>query len=85
MRRFRVGVRLAIGETTLIPLERVTITTQKRRRGYWLGATKEIVAVVICRPDGVRALDMDARERTIGELHWEFPELETTIRECGHG
>lgn len=82
MRQLSVGVRVTIGETTLIPLERVTITTLKPRPGYWLGATKEIVAVVISRPDGLRALDMEGRERTIDELNQEFPELATVIREC---
>lgn len=85
MRQLCVGVPLTIGETTLIPLEGVTITTLKQLRGCWLGATKETVAVVICRPDGLRALDMEARELRLDELTQEFPELAATIRECRPG
>lgn len=85
MKQLSIGVPLTVRETTVIPLERVTFTAGKQLGGYWLSASKEIVAVVICRPDSLCALDMEARELRLDELTQEFPELGAAIRECRPG
>ena len=82
MSELRTGAPIRVAGITLIPIERVRIDYEKQSSAYWLNATKEAVAVVICEREGPRIVDVEAHERPIDELITEVPELESLLTEC---
>ena len=80
MSELRVGAPITVAGITLIPIERVWIRAEKQPYAYWLNATKEAFAVVICERGGPRAVDIEARELPIGELITVIPELDPLLR-----
>lgn len=82
MSELRAGAPITVAGITLIPIERVRINSGKQWYAYWLNATKEAVAVVICEREGPRIIDVEARERPIDEFITEVPELESLLTEC---
>jgi hypothetical protein len=77
----RAGAPITVAGITLIPIERVRVSSEKQRTAYWLNAKKEAVAVVICDLEGPRAVDVEARERPIDEFIRDIPELEFLLAE----
>jgi len=66
-------------ELTLIVLETVELqTTTTKTSGFLLGNIAPI-AVVVCRPDGTTALDMQAMPASVEHLRREFPELDAAL------
>ncbi len=72
---------ITVAGMPLIPIERVRIHRGMQPCAHWLEASKEAVAVVICEPEGPRAVDVGAQERPIGELIAEISELESVLTE----
>lgn len=83
MSPLRVGAPLAVGGAVLIPVERVAVKVERHRRGLWIGATKEVTALVVCEPDRLRAIDVQARELPVEDLIREIPGLAAVIGKCG--
>jgi uncharacterized spore protein YtfJ len=81
MSELRVGTPITVAGITLIPIERVRINCEKQSYAYWINATKEAVAVVICEPEGPRIMDVEAHERHIDELIMLVPELKSLLIE----
>lgn len=81
MSELRAGAPITVAGITLIPIERVRIVCEKQPYAYWLNASKEAVAVVICGVEGPRVVDVEARERPIDEFITEIPELESLLAE----
>jgi uncharacterized spore protein YtfJ len=81
MSELRAGAPITVAGITLIPIERMRINSEKQSFAYWLNATKEVVAVVICEREGPRLLNVEAEERCIDELIFEVPELGSMLLE----
>jgi hypothetical protein len=81
MSELRAGAPITVAGMTLIPIARVRIHSEKQTSAYWLNATKEAVAVVICEREGSCILDVEAHERPIDEFMTEVPELESLLTE----
>jgi len=64
---------------TLLALESVDIQRSKTNAGCWLYGSIEPMAVIVCGPDGILALDMEAKLVALDRLMQEIPELETII------
>ena len=81
MSELRAGAPITVAGITLIPIERVRIHSEKQSYAYWLNATKEAVAVVICEREGLRIIDVEAHERHIDEFITVVPELKSLLTE----
>lgn len=79
MSELRAGTPITAAGITLIPIERVRIDSGTQPHAYWFNATKEAVAVVICAPEGPRAVDVQAHEWPLDELIAQVPELEAVL------
>ena len=81
MSELRAGAPIAVAGITLIPIERVRIACEKQLRAYWLSATKEALAIVVCDPAGPRVVDVEARELPVEGLLAQVPGLELLLAE----
>jgi hypothetical protein len=81
MSELRAGAPIAVAGITLIPIERVRITCEKQVRAYWLNATKEALAIVVCDPAGPRVVDVEAHELPVEGLLAQVPGLELLLAE----
>jgi hypothetical protein len=79
MSELRAGDPVTVAGVTLIPIERLRISAEKQPYAYWLDATKDVYALVICDHQGPRAVDVEAKERPVDEFITEIPELETLL------
>lgn len=79
MNELRAGAPITVAGITLIPIERVRIDSGALSRAWWLSAAKEAVAVVLCGPEGPRAVDVEGRGRPVDELLAEVPGLESLL------
>jgi hypothetical protein len=75
LRELRAGAAVTLAGVTLIPIERVRVSSERQPHAVWLHATKEALAVVICDPAGPRVLDVWGREWPVGRFVAEIPEL----------
>jgi len=75
MRALRAADPLRVGDVTLVPIERVAVRSENGDRGYWIGAWKEAVAVVVCDAGGFRAFAADSSEISLDALLRETPNL----------
>ncbi|MBE9502795.1 MAG: hypothetical protein IME96_01305 [Proteobacteria bacterium] len=79
MSEFRAGAPFIMAETTIIPVEKVSVFSDKTNYGCWLHCYKEPAAIVVCNEDGIRAVDMEAKELELSELFEKTPELEKRL------
>jgi hypothetical protein len=84
MNGLRPGAPINVAGITLIPIERVRIDSGLLSRAWWLSAAKEAVAVVLCGPEGPRAVDVEGRGRPVDELLAEVPGLESLLARVTH-
>lgn len=73
-----VGPMSASG-VTLVPIERTRIRLEAGRAGYWIDASRDVFAVVVCDARGTRALAMDSSELALDSLIEETPNLEAVL------
>lgn len=81
MERMRAASPLRIGDVTLVPVERAAVGSASGEAGCWIGAFKEVVAVVICDASGVRVLTADSAEIPLDDLIRETPNLGAVLAE----
>lgn len=79
MNHLRAGAPIAVGGTVLIPIERVLTKVEIHRYGHWFSGVKEAVAIVVCEPAGLRAIDVRKRELPLEQLIRTIPGLESAI------
>ena len=79
MNALRIGPPITVEGVTLIPIERLRIVATRQRRTYWFNATKELVALVICEPEGPRAVDVESHPLPLYKLIAEIPELQPAL------
>jgi len=77
MNELRAGAPITLAGMILIPIERVKVNSEKQSFGYWLNATKEAVAIVICEPQGPRLMNISIEEHSLDNIFTELPELES--------
>jgi len=82
MNRLHAGTPITVAGITMIPIERLRIDSEKQPYAYVFNATKEVLAVVICGPEGPRIVDTEARERSIDEFITEIPALASLLQQC---
>jgi uncharacterized spore protein YtfJ len=75
MNELRAGAPITLAGMILIPIERVQVNSEKQSFGYWLNATKEAVAIVICEPQGPRLMNISIEEHSLDRIFTELPEL----------
>ncbi len=76
MNELRAGTPVIIGERTIVPIERVTVLSDKVHHCSWFSGLKEPVAIVVIEPGGLRAIDMKACDLSINELARNVPDLD---------
>jgi len=81
MSELRAGTPISVAGITLIPIERLWMHAEKQPHAVWLSASKAAVAVVICDPQGPRAVDVHAHEQSVEALVTEIPALATLLTE----
>lgn len=64
---------------TLLAVESVDIQHSKTDAGCWLYGSIEPMAVIVCGPDEIFALDMQAKLIALDQLIQEIPELDAMI------
>ncbi len=79
MRENRIGRRLIVGETTIVPIETVRASHMVGRRSVSIRVSIEPVAVVVRTPNGIVALDMNGLQLPLAGLVDEFPALEEAL------
>jgi len=77
MNELRAGAPITLSGMILIPIERVKVNSEKQSFGYWLNATKEAIAIVICEPQGPRLMNISIEEPSLDKIFTELPELES--------
>ena len=77
MNELRAAAPITVAGMTLVPIERVQINAEKQSYGYWLNATKEAVAVVICEPQGPRLMNVGMQEYSFNDILTHLPELKS--------
>lgn len=63
----------------LLAVESVDLQHGKTNAGCWLYGSIEPMAVIVCGPDEIFALDMDAKLIALDQLIQEIPELDAII------
>ncbi|MGB5276659.1 MAG: hypothetical protein WBO73_20260 [Gammaproteobacteria bacterium] len=63
----------------LIAIESVDYSHRKTTTGGVLQLKIEPVAVIVCSPDGIYALDMEARSTLVEPLRKDIPELDAIM------
>jgi hypothetical protein len=72
METLRASSPLHVDGITLVPVTRAAIRSD---RGYWIGAFKEVYAVIVCDAGDVRALGPDSSEIELDALIEKTPNL----------
>lgn len=85
METLRAGEPVKVGGVTLVPIERTRIGSDAGGAGCWIGAFKEVVAVVVCDDGGVRALTTDSSEIDLESLIEETPNLRAVLSTLSAG
>lgn len=68
MIELRAGNPVVIRERTIIPIERVTVSSDKIHQSYCFFGLKEPVSLIVIESGHPRAVDMKACEISLGEL-----------------
>ncbi len=63
----------------LIAVESVNFQRSKINSSCWLYGNIETIAVIVCGPDKIYALDMDAKSIVLDQLIEDVPELDAII------
>ena len=63
----------------LIAVESVDFQHSKTNASCWLYGNIEPIAVIVCGPDEIYALDMDAKLIVLDQLRQDIPELDAII------
>jgi hypothetical protein len=63
----------------IIAVEQRELRQRNSRASWQLYGTLEPVAVIVCEPDGVYALDMALQPLAVAELTAQIPELATLL------
>ena len=80
MKELRVGTSVVIGEITIVPIERVSISSDKVHHCSWFSGLKEPVAIVVIESGGLRAIDMKACDLSLVELARNVPGLDRILK-----
>jgi len=75
MTRLELGNPKAIGDLTLVIIERLSTNADHTANTFWLNARKEPYALVMGDNRGLRALDMTGQQLVIEELTEAVPGL----------
>ena len=79
MDKLQAGKPLVVGKFTLVPIERFLLHTEKGCTGYWLAAHKELHAIIISDTQGIRALNLQAKEVSLEQLTKAVPNLDAIL------
>jgi hypothetical protein len=82
MNLLRAGGVVEVAGIRLIPVERISITTQQDGSHVWLQASKEVAAVAICEAQSVRLLSVSGESLSLDEWLPQVEGLEAGLREC---
>jgi hypothetical protein len=63
----------------IIAVEQRELRQRNSRASWQLYGTLESIAVIVCEPDGVYALDMALQPLAVAELTAQIPELATLL------
>lgn len=75
MNKLQIGTVTKVDSTTIIPVEQLTVLSEKHSQSSWWYGSKELYALVIRSPTAVQVYDKHAHELNIDELVHALPEL----------
>lgn len=75
----RAGESVAIGDVRLLPIEKISIQSDRGRTGLWVRASKELFAVIVRDPGGIRACDPSGAAISVETLAEEVSGLDALL------
>ena len=79
MKEVHVGRPIIVGETTIIPLERVRVSHSTEKGGLSAYISKEPIGIVISTPQGKWAVDICGGQVTLEAYIQEIPGLQQVL------
>lgn len=79
MNELRIGAAVEVSGVTIIPIEKINSFAEIHTKTIWWYGSKDLYAVVISTPSGLRVLDKDAREMDMNDLIRIVPQLTDTL------
>ena len=79
MREVRVGRQIIVGETTIIPLERVSVYYDSHKGRLSAYISKEPIGIVIASPQGKWAMDIYGAPVPLETYVQEIPGLQQVL------
>jgi hypothetical protein len=79
MATLRTSELFAAANLRLIAVESVDIRPTRTKTGGYVYASLQPVAVIVCRPEGNTAFDMQARPTSVEQLRKDVPALDLAL------
>ncbi len=77
--RLRAAMPLRVGSSTLLPIERVVVHSDRGARGAWVYATVEPYALIVRDAGGIRVIDIGAIGVSLEDLRERIPGLDALL------
>jgi hypothetical protein len=77
--KFTTGAAVKAAGHTLIPLVSIRLERHKIKRGFFISAHKQPLAIIIVTPSAQRAFKLDGQEVSLAELAQEYPEAKDIV------
>lgn len=75
----RVGQKITVGEITLLPIIRTSVTCRNVNRGIVCSGSKNLVGIVAISPKEKRAINIDGEEVPVHQYMEQVPELKELL------
>ncbi len=75
----RAGSPISVGSVTLLPIERIVLSADRREAFAWYTAAKEPYALIVRDAGGIRAFGRDAVAVPLEALREKFPGLDSVL------
>ena len=75
----RVGQHITVGEITLLPIIRTSVTCRNVNRGIVCLGSKSMVGIVVVSPEEKRAISINGEEVPVHQYMEQVPELKELL------
>jgi hypothetical protein len=75
----RVGEKITVGEITLLPIIRTSVTCRNVSRGIVCSGSKNLVGIVVVSPKEKRAISINGEEVPVHQYMEQVPELKELL------
>jgi uncharacterized spore protein YtfJ len=75
MNRLQIGQMVKAAGITIIPIEKISVSTEVNSHLFWWNGYKEPHALVVISPSRLQAFGIDGRDYDVNKLINSLPEL----------